>query len=471
VRENVERELKLVPGEGFRLPELGQPLPVRAFVSTYHDTLDLRLARHGVTFRHRLEHGAGLWQLKLPRGAARIELESPGPPAKPPQEMLELLAAYLRGTELVRVARLRTRRQSIRADGAEVVDDAVSVLDGQRVTARFRELEVELLDGDEEALRRLEQALREAGAEPGVFKPKLYRVLDLTYPPEEHELEPGTPPPEVLRVALAEQYRKLMEHDPGTRLGSDPEDLHQMRVATRRARAFLRAARPLLDEEWAEELRAELGWLGSALGPARDLDVLLEHVRSEVDELGDEGRPLAGLVASLEDEHEQARAAAVAALDDERYFALLDRLENAEPKLAADADESLTGLWWDEFRRTRRRFEKLDSKSSDEDLHAARIRAKRARYAAELASHELGRPGERFLKAAREVQDVLGEHQDAAVAEDRIVAWSEARPTRAEAAQLLLDRERERRKEARDDWPRAWQKLARCARKAKPKSS
>ena len=39
-----------------------------------------------------------------------------------------------------------------------------------------------------------------------------------------------------------------------------------MRVATRRLRAFLRAARPLLDLEWAESLREELAWLGRPSG-------------------------------------------------------------------------------------------------------------------------------------------------------------------------------------------------------------
>jgi hypothetical protein len=56
MRETLEREIKLAPREGFVLPELGgERLPTRLFVSTYHDTRDLRLARHGVTFRHRVE--------------------------------------------------------------------------------------------------------------------------------------------------------------------------------------------------------------------------------------------------------------------------------------------------------------------------------------------------------------------------------------------------------------------------------
>jgi CHAD domain-containing protein len=469
MRETVEREVKLVPGEGFELPPLGQPQPARDFVSTYYDTETLRLARHGITFRHRMEDGTGLWQLKLPRGDARAELEEPGPPARPPREFLDLLVAHLRGTELTRVARLRTRRQSVRADGAEIVDDSVAVLDGQRVTGRFRELEVELLDGGEEALRRLEKALRKAGAETGDDTPKLYRALDLAYPPEQEELPDDAAPADVLRAALREQSVRLLAHDPGTRLGADPEDLHQMRVATRRARAYLRAARPLLVPEWTQALRDELDWLGSELGAARDLDVLLEHVREEVAELGDEGEQLAGLVSALERDHEAARSAAVAVLSDARYFALLDRLEGIEPELAPDADSTFGDLWWKEFKRTRKKaFDDLGSNASDEELHKARIRVKRARYAAELAEHELGKPGKKFVDAAKDLQDVLGEHQDAAVAEERIAAWAEQEPASAEPAERLLERERDRRKQAREDWPAAWKKLHKRARSAKP---
>ena len=466
MRETIERELKLVPGKGFELPELGTELPPKTFTSTYFDTPDLRLAPRGLTFRHRVEDGTGLWQLKLPREASRIELEVPGPPARPPSELLDLLVAYLRGRELVRVARLRTRRQRRFADGAEIVDDSVAVLDGQRVKSRFRELEIELIDGDEASLERLEKALLEAGAEQGAFRPKLFRALELAYPVEEPEPEADAPPVEVLRAALATQYERLLAHDPGTRLGDDPEDLHQLRVATRRARAFLRAARPLLDPDWASELRDELGWLGSSLGPARDLDVLLEHLRGEIEALGGAGE-LGGLVESLEREHERARRTVVSALSEDRYLALLDRLEDLEPKLAPDANATLGELWRDEFRRTRRAFKQLDSKSIDDEVHAARIKVKRVRYAAELAANELGRRGERFVDAAKDLQDVLGEHQDAVVAEERIAAWAAGDPAREVAAAPLVERERERREEARSSWPDAWKKVRKRASKVR----
>ena len=132
MRRTVERELKLTLTDDFDLSGLdGVQLPNRDFVSTYFDTAALSLARARITLRHRAEGGAGLWQLKVPSGAARIELEVTGPPAHPPDELLALLVVHLRGTRPTRVARLRTRRRTVRMDGADVVEDSVAVLDGR----------------------------------------------------------------------------------------------------------------------------------------------------------------------------------------------------------------------------------------------------------------------------------------------------------------------------------------------------
>ncbi len=466
-----EHELKLTASDGFRLSDLaGVELPSRDFVSTYFDTPDLVLARNRITLRHRAEEGSRLWQLKIPSGAARIEIELPGPPARPPRELLALLLVHLRGLEPTRVARLRTRRKTLRTGGAEIVDDSVSVMEGQRVKERFRELEVELVvDGDERTLRRLEKKLLGAGAERADFRPKLYRALDFSPVPDRSPPPGDASPQRVVAAALQKQRAELLAHDPGTRLGTDPEDLHQMRVATRRARAFLRAARPLIDEEWADELRGELGALGSALGSARDLDVLVERIRGQTSRLGDEGTTVRGLVDGLERRRRKARASVVEALSEERYLALLDRLEEPNPAAASTgATSTLAELWWAEFVRTRRRFQKLDRESSDDELHAARIRVKRTRYAAELAANELGVPGERFVDAAKVLQDVLGDHQDAFVAEEHIRAWAEGKPDADEAVRKLLKRERARRRKARAEWPQAWRLLERRARKARP---
>src|ERR1700756_1991084 len=91
----IERELKLDVGPRFRLPELpGKALPARTFVSVYYDTPDHRLARHGVTVRRRTEKRRPRWQLKLPRGAARLELELESSATAVPEKVRRLLVAY-----------------------------------------------------------------------------------------------------------------------------------------------------------------------------------------------------------------------------------------------------------------------------------------------------------------------------------------------------------------------------------------
>ena len=465
MKYTVEREVKLEPPEGFVLPELGgETRPTRVFISTYHDTDDLVLAGHGVTLRHRVEAGAGVWQLKLPRSPARLELEHAGPPARPPLELSSLLVAYLRGRELRPVARLRTRRDVVLASGAEIVDDAVSVLDGQRVTRRFRELEIELLDGDEAALARLSRELEQAGAsERRDLRPKLHRALDLPVPPRRAPASGDAGPLGLLGEALGEQARRLLLHDPGVRLGTDPEELHQLRVATRRLRAFLRAGRDLLEPAWARSLRDELGWLGRALGPARDLDVLIDRLTADVQALGESDVEIGDLLATLERERAEARAVVVSALSSDRYFALLDRLDHVSTPAPSGEEPALADLWRAEWRRTRKAFRPLDRRSPDAELHAGRIRVKRARYAAELAAPELGKAGKAYVEAAKALQGELGEHQDAVVAEERVRAWSSAGGDERVASRLL-EREDERKAAARASWPAAWKALRRAAK-------
>ena len=455
IRETVEREVKLRAGEEFRLPELGEAIQPRLFVSTYHDTADHRLARRGVTFRYRLEAGQGLWQLKLPRDGARLELEEPGSARRPPERLVALVGAYLRGAQLQPIARLRTRRDGIRSNGAEIVRDRVAVLEDRRVARSFEELEVELLDGDEKTLRRLEKALRRAGAGDGESRPKVFQALDLDFQPEHEEWAEDGTAAGTLRAHLRRQAERVLAHDPGTRLGTDAEELHQMRVATRRLRAFLRAGNELLDPAWAEPVRAELAWLGGALGPVRDLDVLIEHLEHEVETLGpdaDEGRKL---LRSLERDRRAARRDLLAALETEQYFALLDTLER--PAATVAEAPTLETIHAAEHRRLRKAVKALRDDSPDEELHRARIKVKRARYAAELSGAGA------YVKAAKALQDVLGEHQDAVVAEERLRALAAKRPAAALAVGRLVERERARAARGRTEWGRAWKRLVKTA--------
>jgi CHAD domain-containing protein len=474
VKATVERERKLTAAPGFQLPHLhGEPLPVRDLSSTYHDARDLRLAAAGITLRHRRERGQGAWQLKLPHGDDRLELEFEGAARTVPAQVTRLLAAHLRGARTAAVARLRTHRAGVLVRNgdrplAEVTVDAVAVYEGRRVARRFEEIEVELVGGDTSDLQAIVRTLRRAGAAAADQRPKLFQALDLELPTPPRPPARGAPAGEHVAAALRAQYEAIVRHHPGTRLGTDPEELHQMRVATRRMRAILRAARPLLDPEWVASLRAELGWLGGALGPVRDLDVLVEHLRADAHLLGaaDE-RAFLVLVAAVESEREADREHMLAALDEPRFVALVNRLEaeTAAPPLLPGGP-SLRTLAAKEFRRLREAMRALGDEPPDAALHAARIRVKRARYSAELAERSVGKGATAVIRDCKTLQDVLGDHQDAHVAEERIRALLTPRtkPAQAIAAGRVIQRQHERRRAARAEYPAAWRALKRDAR-------
>jgi CHAD domain-containing protein len=246
------------------------------------------------------------------------------------------------------------------------------------------------------------------------------------------------------------------------RTGDDPEDVHQMRVATRRLRAFLRDARGLVDAEWADDVRARASVVADALGAVRDLDVLLERVRADLDGLDPaDRRDARPLLRALQRERTSARRRLLATLRSDDYFRLLDTLEAGPPQHEATADDpTLHALWRREFRKLERALKPLDEESPAEELHAARLKVKRARYAAELGETVLGDGGAAFVRRSKALQDVLGEHQDATVAEERLRTLTASAPAEAAfVAGRLVEREEARRRAARAAWPDAWKRL------------
>ncbi len=275
-----------------------------------------------------------------------------------------------------------------------------------------------------------------------------------------------------MRAALDLRLRALLAHDPGTRTGEDIEDLHQMRVSVRRMRAALKAARPLLDTVWADGLRAELGWLGGALGPVRDLDVMLLRLRGEIADLP-EAEQAAGetLVAALDQERVEARATMLAALEAPRYTALLERLADSirlplPSPSATRARPELIDLVRGEADKLRKAVRRAGDDPADEVLHGLRIYGKRVRYTGELVEPsmrgtERGAAIKKLLGATAELQEVLGDHQDACVAEQRIRQLLDGFGELPDAhvvfvAGRLVERERTRAEEKRGQWRAAW---------------
>jgi len=239
----------------------------------------------------------------------------------------------------------------------------------------------------------------------------------------------------------------------------DPRPLERFRVVG--------GLDPLRDRavKGAEEVvaPAALGRLGEAERPAveRGRDeasavVTLDGVRDGED--GDGGRAILG---ALGRERTASRRRLARALGSARYFALLDRLEAAaDPPLADPSpDLSLAAIWRAEHSTLKKAVTRLGEAPGDDDLHAVRIKVKRARYAAELARLEP------YVRAAKALQDVLGEHQDSVVAEARLRGVAAGRPETAIAAGRLVEREHERRASAAAAWQERWTRLAREAKR------
>lgn len=282
---------------------------------------------------------------------------------------------------------------------------------------------------------------------------------------------PTDAPVHHVRAALDTRLRALIRHEASARVGTDVEGVHQMRVSVRRMRAALGSARPMLDRDWSDGLRAELGWLGRALGPVRDLDVLLPRLRGLAADLpADEQAAVERILRTLDQEYVQVREDMLAALSSTRYSALLDRLADAVrlplPTPSATEDQpELVELVRGQYRSLRRGVKKAGDDPPDEVLHTLRIRGKKLRYVAELAEPALGKPVRRLLDATEELQEVLGDHQDACVAQDRIrdlvaAAGPAADPTMAFVAGRMLEREHVRANYQRTLWRSAWEKVA-----------
>ncbi len=459
VTSTVEREIKLSVDDHFRLPKLpGTAIPRHLLTSTYFDTSQYDLAHAGITLRRRVERGKQAWQLKLPLMKDRLEVELVDRRPLPPTLFRDLLFLRLRQHELLPVATLRVWRAGIHvrmdhAPVALVTIDQVSVIKDGAVLQRFRELEIEQVNGEDSTLPDLERQLRRAGADDHDGRPKLFRALSLAVSNPERPPASDAPALDHVRWALARHARWLFAHDPGARLGREPESLHQMRVATRQLRAVLRAAKALMIPEWVDSLRKELRRLGRLLGPARDLDVQLAYFRQEsiVLEARDR-RPLTPFIAHLEAQRNKAQEVLLNELKSARYLDLVRRLQEApHDPTAVESTMTLRDFAKQEFSKLEKAIHQAGHAANNATIHKIRIKTKRARYAAELAEPAVAKQATRFINKARAVQDILGMHQDAIQAEAYIRAFLK-HSTSARAAFVagrMVERQRLRREKAK----------------------
>jgi CHAD domain-containing protein len=414
-----------------------------ALEAVYHDTPDLRLARARITLRRRTGGSDAGWHLKLPgEDGDRRELHAPlGRAVKnPPRALLDPVRGVLRGAATAPVATLRNRRvvTVLRGDDgravAEVADDTVTASasgpDGAADLQAWREVEVELLDGDRAVLGPVGEWLAAAGARPSDSASKLARVLSSRLPagPE----VPGPPKKGrrtaagVVMTALRAQVEALQAADIDLRTDR-PDAVHQVRVAARRLRSILAAYRSVLDREATEPIRDELSWLGGEMSQARDDEVALGHLREMV--RAEPAELVLGPVAARIQQADlkalmAGRKQSMATLTADRYLRLLDTLHGLlddppfTPTAGDPAKPVLRAAVRTAGKRLRRRLATMhdaDADALEPALHAVRIAAKRVRYATEVGTDVLGKPAKKLVKKAKRVQTVLGEVQDTTV--------------------------------------------------------
>ena len=488
MKTHLEQEVKLQVPRRFDLQLLedgldgytASPVQAKTLTTVYYDTEDLRLIRWGCSLRHRRGEG---WTLKLPAGngpggaVRRFEHVFPEEGTQPPRDALDLVTAFVRGKPVVPVAKLRTVRKSVRLHGAggeeiaEVVDDDVRVLHDGRVADRFREVEVELMDGaPASVLAELTQCLQNAGAGGFDETPKAVRALGpaAQAPRELHpvEVSPSSEAAALVRNALVSSVEQLLRHDALLRMHMDPEVVHKARVATRRLRSDLRSLMPLLDEEWATTLRDRIKWLADELGSVRDADVLLMRLRRDASRLPAADAQAAEAVTDrFAAQTTAARERLRSVLREPKYVALLDELVTAaaQPKLAPQAEapalDVLPSLVDEPWSKLCRAIHNLEPEPPDEKLHQVRIKAKRCRYAAEAIEPACGKDAKRFARRVAKLQSVLGDLHDAVVADgclrqvagdrDEVFVAGELAGMQAAAAA-----------HARSSWRSAWKKAS-----------
>jgi CHAD domain-containing protein len=406
----------------------------------------------------------------------RVEVEGPAderpdPDLWPPSAARELINEVRGGARLrtlFTINQRRERRTLALDDGpVQVTLDWVAVFRGARPLASFSILEVEATKGSGANLGRLAALIEATGyvtPEPRA-KEEIARVYVAQAAQDPGHRLPVVPASPGVRVddSLAEAGRKVLRmhlarmlaFEAGTRSGEDIEDLHKMRVATRRMRAAWRvfdgAYRPKLQRRYVAELRTIAG----ALGEVRDIDVLLEHLDAYIGRLPAAGQeamePLRG---AWRRQREAARGRLVARLDSKQYRAFvedyLDFTESpgagevprpmAEPSLVRHTAGSHILAAYERVRA----YETIITWADVPTLHALRIESKRLRYTLEYFAEVLPVTSRQLIAGVTEMQDHLGLLNDADVAARITREWLNVNAplipsSSREAAGLYLD--------------------------------
>jgi len=450
----LELKLEIAPGEVERL--LRHPLLARAaplpdqgghFHAVYYDTEDQSLRRAGLSLRIRLQNGRHIQTVKAAGRSRGVTLDR-GEWETPVAGELDLdavrdtpLAPFI--ADVAERGKIRpaftveTERAAfeLRRDGAvvEIALDRAEASAGDR-SMRFAEVEVELKEGPPEVLFAIARDL--ADAAPLRLAPitKSERGYGLLTGPaveairaDKIELPPEASCAEAFQIIARSCLSQIVANEAGLRRTREAEALHQLRVGLRRLRAAMSLFKDMLSGGETNAVKDELRWVGQTLGPARDLDVLLDSLHGSSTSGWDEGQ-----WKEVEERRSEAYGTLLSALDSPRFMGAIlktaawveigdwlteEEASSRSARLRPVRDHATTELSR-RFRRIRR-LAKHIADFNDEGRHELRIRIKKLRYGVEFFGTLFARGAKSRRKALlailERLQDVLGEMNDIAV--------------------------------------------------------
>jgi CHAD domain-containing protein len=448
-----------------------EPRSTQQIFDTYLDTDDWRIHRAGFALRVRSESGTTEATLK--------SLHSAGTEVADRRELTETLnssdseairesigpvgirvCAVSGARTLLPLFELRTSRQRFairKSDEAQqlgeiALDETVISRPHGEPQASMLRVEVEALTEAHGSLRSLVKTLRSSCALEAASDTKYslgLKSVGLAPPAQEFARTTVDASMTLAEVAMANLRRYLADwhlHEPGARLGDDPEELHDLRVAGRRLDAILRQFQSFLPADFLK-VRTTLKSVLTALGHARDLDVALGELQIFRRKLPKSDRvAIEPLKEHLLSERSRARAQMLSVLDSIWVQKNLQELTSlltapfAAPETSAPdlALHTSPGLIRQRFRKLRKRAGLLGADSSTDEYHEVRGQVKKLRYTLEAVAALYGKPANDMIRALRRWQENLGLQQDAAVAMRRLNDLAGAKPKGIPAETLFL---------------------------------